>query len=96
MELEQLTGCQRMRRVRGDHYGILRAALCQMVMKRLAVPRTEEAMGSIDCALRRGHDWIRQWTFGHRLPYGPDNVLSGMRQCLEQLDHLVNSHPCPV
>ncbi|XP_057373987.1 uncharacterized protein LOC130694896 [Daphnia carinata] len=89
IELERMTECRRMRKMRGDNYGILRAALCQMVMKRIPIPRASEAIDSISRELAHGGDWIRQWTFGHRLPYGPNNVLQGMRLCLETLDRLM-------
>lgn len=75
--------------MRGDNYGILRATLCQMVMKRIMWPRATEAIDCISRELAQGGDWIRQWTFGHRLPYGPNNVLQGMHLCLETLDRLV-------
>ncbi len=75
--------------MRGDNYGILRAALCQMVMKRIPIPRASEAIDSISRELAHGGDWIRQWTFGHRLPYGTSNVVQGIHQCLETLDRFV-------
>lgn len=84
-----MTECQRMRRMRGDCYGILRATLCQMVMKRIPLPRAREAIDSISRNLAQEGDWIRQWTFGHRLPYGPQNVIQGIHLCLETLDRLV-------
>jgi len=84
-----MTECRRMRKMRGDHYGILRASLCQMVMKKLPLPNSSDAMANISRVLNEGNDWIRNWTFGHRLPYGPDNVLHGMHQCLDTLDRLV-------
>ena len=84
-----MTECRRMRKMRGDHYGILRASLCQMVMKKLPLPNSSDAMANISRVLNEGNDWIRSWTFGHRLPYGPDNVLHGMNQCLDTLDRLV-------
>ena len=85
-----MTDCRRMRRMRGDHYGILRASLCQMVMKKLPLPSSSAAIANIARDLDQGNDWIRSWTFGHRLPYGPDNVLQGMCHCLETLDRLVH------
>lgn len=80
-----------MRRVRADHYGILRATLCQMAAKRIPTPPACQALRWIARELDRGSGWIRTWTFGHRLPYGPENVLQGMAQCLETLDHTVSS-----
>lgn len=84
-----MTECQRMRRMRVDSYGILRAALCQMVMKRIPFPRAKGAIESIARHMAQGSDWISQWTFGHRLPYGPHNVTQGINLCLETLDRLV-------
>lgn len=78
-----------MRRMRGDNYGILRAALCQMIMKKLPLPSASEAIHSISRCLAGGGDWIREWTFGHRLPYGPSNVVQGINLCLETLERLV-------
>jgi Peptidase family C101 len=78
-----------MRKMRGDSYGILRATLCQMVMKKFSWPRASEAIDSIDRELAQGGEWIRQWTFGHRLPYGRNNVIQGIHLCLETLDRLV-------
>ena len=89
IELERMTECRGMRKMRGDNYGILRAALCQMVMKRIPLPRASEAIDSISRELAHGGDWIRQWTFGHRLPYGTSNVFQGIQLCLETLDRLV-------
>ena len=89
IELEEMTECRRMRRVRADHYGVLRAALCQMALKRIPLPPACTAMRRISKEMDQGSDWLRGWTFGHRLPYGPDSVLQGMAQCLETLDHTV-------
>lgn len=75
--------------MRGDTYGILRAAICQMVMKKIPFPPADRTMDCIVGHLSRGAEWIRQWTFGHRLPYGPQNAINGMKLCLETLDRLV-------
>lgn len=91
VEVEHMTGCKSMRRMRGDHYGILRAALFQMVMKRLPVPRADHAIECISRDMQRGNLWVREWTFGHRLPYGAENVMQGICQCLSSLDQLVCS-----
>jgi len=60
-----------------------------MVIKKLPLPISSAAIANIARDLDQGSDWIRGWTFGHRLPYGPDNVLQGMCHCLETLDRLV-------
>lgn len=78
-----------MRRVRADHYGVLRAALCGMVLNQIPMPQACQAMRRISREMDRGSGWIRSWTFGHRLPYGPDNVLQGMAECLETMDRTV-------
>jgi hypothetical protein len=52
--------------MRGDNYGILRATLCQMVLKKIPWPRASDAIDSIDRELAQGGEWIKQWTFGHR------------------------------
>jgi Peptidase family C101 len=84
-----MTGCRWMRRMRGDQYGVLRAALFQMVDKKLRVPRSEEAMFCIQRDIQRGCQWIKDWSFGHRLPYGAHNVMQGISDCLTALDRLV-------
>lgn len=86
VELELKTGCRRMRGIRGDQYGILRASLCQMVLKRLAFPSSHQAAERIVAELQRGSHWIHQWSFGHRLPYGPDSVVQGIYECFNTLD----------
>ena len=85
MELERMTGCRYMRRIRGDQYGILRAALCQMVLKRFAFPPSKDAIDRILGDMQRGSFWIPDWTFGHRLPYGPDSVVQGIHDCFDAL-----------
>lgn len=89
LELERITGYKRMRRLRSDYYGILRATLSQMVLKRLPLPTAKEAIDIISRELARGCDWIREWAFGHRLPYGTNNVTEGMLHCLQTMDRLV-------
>lgn len=86
VELEMMTGCSRMRGIRGDQYGILRASLCQMVLKRLAFPASQAAAQRILIDLERGSCWIREWSFGHRLPYGPENIVEGIHECFNTLD----------
>lgn len=94
IEVERMTGCRRMRKMRGDTYGILRAAMCQMVMKKIPFPQANRTMDCIARKLASGEEWIREWTFGHRLPYGPQNVVQGMKLCLETLQRLVFTQRC--
>lgn len=62
-----------------------------MVERRLELPAAASVCGAIGRRLESGRgDWIRDWTFGHRLPYGAPNVMDGVRDCVYALERLVS------
>ena len=54
-------------------------------VKRIPLPRESEAISSISRKLTHGGDWIRHWTFGHRLPCRTSHVFQGIQLCIETL-----------
>ena len=81
-----------MRRIRGDNYCGVRAAIFQTLSQGLPVPSGAETFQCLSHALNsEGCGWLQDWTFAGRLPYEGNKVLQGMEVCLRDLDNVVSS-----
>lgn len=88
-----LLGLQHLRRVRGDNYCGVRAAIFQTLAQGLHVPSGEKTFQYLSHALsNEGCGWLQDWTFAGRLPYQGNNILHGMGVCLHNLDNVVRMH----
>jgi hypothetical protein len=92
-EIPLLLGLQHLRRVRGDNYCGVRAAIFQTLAQGLHVPSGEKTFQYLAHAVsNEGCGWLQDWTFAGRLPYEGNNVLHGMGVCLRDLDNVVRMH----
>lgn len=92
-EIPSLLGLQHLRRIRGDNYCGVRAAIFQILAQGLHVPSGERTFQYLSQALsNEGCRWLQDWTFAGRLPYQGNNVLHGMEVCLRDLDNVVRMH----
>lgn len=90
-EIPLLLGLQHLRRVRGDNYCGVRAAIFQTLAQGLHVPSGEKTFQYLAHAVsNEGCGWLQDWTFAGRLPYEGNNVLHGMGVCLRDLDNVAS------
>ncbi|CAB3386197.1 Hypothetical predicted protein [Cloeon dipterum] len=87
-EVSGVVGKQYIRRIRGDNYCAVRAALFQCLSTNLPVPKGDATFAALAKAVGSGSSWIQDWQFAGRLPYRGNNVLHGMKQCLDSLDNV--------
>ncbi|XP_059489301.1 uncharacterized protein LOC132204683 [Neocloeon triangulifer] len=87
-EVPGVLGTQYIRRIRGDNYCALRAALFQCLVMDLPVPSGDATFTALTKAINHGSPWIQEWQFAGRLPYRGTDVLHGIKKCLESLDNL--------
>ncbi|XP_069997788.1 uncharacterized protein [Penaeus vannamei] len=80
-----------LRRVRGDNYCGVRAALYQILSQGLPVPSGHATHTRLAAELNQGSTWLRDWSFGHRLSFSKEQVLNGFWECLDALDSMVLS-----
>ncbi|XP_066982087.1 uncharacterized protein [Macrobrachium rosenbergii] len=78
-----------LRRVRGDNYCGIRAALYQMLSLGLPLPNGHATHTRLATELKQGSTWLQDWTFGHRLHFSKEQILNGFWECLDSLDNLV-------
>lgn len=78
-----------LRRVRGDNYCGVRAALYQMLSLGLPMPGGHTTHSRLATELKQGSTWLREWTFGHRLDFSKEQILNGFWECLDALDNIV-------
>lgn len=87
-QVVQSTGCESMRRIRGDNYCALRATLFQVLSQNLnillswkkirdiiSVP--DELVQDYKCG------WLTEWSFAGRLRVSPKKKIDTLRQCLQ-------------
>ncbi|KAJ9583914.1 hypothetical protein L9F63_021746, partial [Diploptera punctata] len=90
-EIPSLLGLQNLRRIRGDNYCGVRAAIFQTLSQGLPVPSGAETFQCLSHALNsEGCGWLQDWTFAGRLPYEGNKVLQGMEICLRNLDNVAS------
>lgn len=90
-KIPTLLGLQHLRRVRGDNYCGVRAAIFQTLAQGLHVPSGEKTFQYLSHALsNEGCGWLQDWTFAGRLPYRGNNILHGMGVCLRNLDNVAS------
>jgi len=90
-KIPMLLGLQHLRRVRGDNYCGVRAAIFQTLAQGLHIPSGEKAFQYLSHALsNEGCGWLQDWTFAGRLPYRGNNILHGMGVCLRNLDNVAS------
>ncbi|XP_042862987.1 uncharacterized protein LOC122247622 isoform X6 [Penaeus japonicus] len=80
-----------LRRVRGDNYCGVRAALYQVLSMGLPVPSGHATHTRLAAELNQGSTWLQDWSFGQRLSFSKEQVLNGFWECLEALDSMVLS-----
>ncbi|XP_046405805.1 uncharacterized protein LOC124170851 isoform X2 [Ischnura elegans] len=78
------------RRIRGDNYCAVRATIFQTLSQSIAVPSGQEAYQKLSCAHEGQCHWLQDWKFPEELPYSRNNVLHGMKVCLEKLDYVAS------
>lgn len=79
-----------LRRVRGDNYCGVRAALYQVLSMGLPVPSGHATHTRLAAELNQGSTWLQDWSFGQRLSFSKEQVLNGFWECLEALDSMVS------
>ncbi|XP_069694471.1 serine-rich adhesin for platelets-like isoform X2 [Periplaneta americana] len=90
-EIPSQLGLQHLRRIRGDNYCGVRAAIFQALAQGLPVPNGAKTFQCLSHALNsEGCGWLQDWTFAGRLPYQGNNVLHGMEACLHKLDNVAS------
>ncbi|KAK7068053.1 hypothetical protein SK128_023208 [Halocaridina rubra] len=78
-----------LRRIRGDNYCGVRAAIYQMLSLGLPVPSGHATHTRLTAELKKGSSWLQEWTFGHRLNFPKEQILNGFWECLDALDNIV-------
>ncbi|XP_042216421.1 uncharacterized protein LOC121862318 isoform X3 [Homarus americanus] len=78
-----------LRKVRGDNYCGIRAALYQMLSLGLSLPNGHSTHSRLAVELSQGASWLREWSFGHRLNFTKEQILNGFWECLDALDSMV-------
>ncbi|XP_023705471.1 uncharacterized protein LOC111863405 isoform X3 [Cryptotermes secundus] len=90
-KIPSLFGLQHLRRIRGDNYCGVRAAIFQTLAQGLNVPSGEKTFHYLSNAISNEDcRWLQDWTFAGRLPYHGNNVLHGMAVCLQNLDNVAS------
>ncbi|XP_071512736.1 uncharacterized protein [Panulirus ornatus] len=84
-------GFTHLRKVRGDNYCGVRAALYQMLSLGLPLPSGHVTHSCLTSELSQGATWLYEWSFGHRLDFTKEQILSGIWECLDALDNMVLS-----
>ncbi|XP_071438684.1 uncharacterized protein [Hetaerina americana] len=89
-EIPSILGLGHIRRVRGDNYCAVRATIFQTLSQSIAVPSGMETYQKLSSAHGGNCHWLQDWKFPEELPYCKNNVLHGMKVCLEKLDHVAS------
>lgn len=79
-----------LRRVRGDNYCGVRAALYQILSLGLPLPSGHATHSRLAAELAEGATWLHEWSFGQRLDFTKGQVLNGFWECLDALDNMVS------
>nr|XP_045610164.1 uncharacterized protein LOC123765545 isoform X4 [Procambarus clarkii] len=82
-------GFAHLRKVRGDNYCGVRAALYQVLSLGLPLPSGHTTHSRLAAELDQGATWLREWSFGHRLNFTKEQILNGFWECLDALDSIV-------
>ncbi|XP_069945000.1 uncharacterized protein [Cherax quadricarinatus] len=77
-----------LRKVRGDNYCGVRAVLYQMLSLGIPLPSGHVTHSRLADELGQGSTWLREWSFGHRLNFRKEQILSGFWECLDTLDSM--------
>lgn len=85
-----MLGLEHIRPIRGDNYCAVRATIFQSLVQGIPVPSGQATFSRLSHAIDSGSQWIQDWQFANRLQYSGNNVLHGMRVCLESLDNMVS------
>ncbi|XP_046985769.1 uncharacterized protein LOC124555767 [Schistocerca americana] len=85
-EIPSTLGVSHLRRIRGDNYCGVRAAVFQVLAQGLTVPSAYSTLQYLMSS--EGHNLVQDWTFAGRLPYEGSNVLFGIESCLQSLDNM--------
>nr|CAD7592092.1 unnamed protein product [Timema genevievae] len=84
-------GFQHLRRIRGDNYCGVRAAIFQTLSQGHQIPGGNATFEHLSRAVNNNNcGWLKNWKFASRLPYQRNNVLHGMKACLQSLDNLIS------
>ena len=86
-EMASKYGLTELRRVRGDNYCAVRAALYQLLARGLPPPNANRCRRLLAAA----GDWVTGWSFGSRLPYDETTARAGIQDCLGTLTQLVRA-----
>nr|CAD7200803.1 unnamed protein product [Timema douglasi] len=90
-EIPSMFGFQHLRRIRGDNYCGVRAAIFQTLSQGHLVPGGSATFEHLSRAVNNNNcGWLKNWKFSSRLPYQRNNVLYGMKACLQSLDNLIS------
>nr|CAD7261170.1 unnamed protein product [Timema shepardi] len=90
-EIPSMFGFQHLRRIRGDNYCGVRAAIFQTLSQGHLVPGGSATFEHLSRAVNNNNcGWLKNWKFASRLPYQRNNVLYGMKACLQSLDNLIS------
>lgn len=83
-------GFTHLRKVRGDNYCGVRAALYQVLSLGLPLPSGHTTHSCLASELSQGATWLHEWSFGHRLNFTKEQILNGFWECLDALDNMVS------
>nr|CAD7441877.1 unnamed protein product [Timema bartmani] len=90
-EIQSMFGFQHLRRIRGDNYCGVRAAIFQTLSQGHQIPGGNATFEHLSRAVNNNNcGWLKNWKFTSRLPYQRNNVLHGMKACLQSLDNLIS------
>ncbi|CAG2058066.1 unnamed protein product [Timema podura] len=90
-EIQSMFGFQHLRRIRGDNYCGVRAAIFQTLSQGHQIPGGNATFEHLSRAVNNNNcGWLKNWKFASRLPYQRNNVLHGMKACLQSLDNLIS------
>uniref|UniRef100_T1J9E1 OTU domain-containing protein n=1 Tax=Strigamia maritima TaxID=126957 RepID=T1J9E1_STRMM len=87
--------CLHLRRIRGDNYCAIRAALFQVLQ--LGLPFVDSFDGctsvceKLENWANNKYSWLKEWSFGSRLPYSNSTCIQGFKTCIASLDRLSTS-----